>query len=281
MTDSTIGSRFSLSYLRSPELLPDSQRMRRRIAALIIDLGGLGSLKEIIKSELGIISFGYQSDFPSFMASIELRDVLDIVTIYYNDIGRWDDVNGDHRKLAFINNVRRIFSEENVRYRVDDKGGVHFSVDSEFEHSRISVISSLAASRYASALQSYENAMLCLDAVPPDGKGAIRSAFFAAECTFRLMFPSASQLNGTEVNKYLKPLVDQLFAAQRPAINVSQKQLSSFREWIDGCHFYRHEPGTEEPAQPPLGLAVLIVSQAGAFLRWLAQLDQMQSRRDA
>jgi len=44
-------------------------------------------------------------------------------------------------------------------------------------------------------------------------------------------------------------------------------------DWIEAAHFYRHEPGMEEPAQPPLELAIELVSVGAAFIRRLAGLD--------
>jgi len=49
--------------------------------------------------------------------------------------------------------------------------------------------------------------------------------------------------------------------------------LASFKDWVDAAHFYRHEEGSEEPAQPPLQLAIYIVATGTAHLRWLAVLD--------
>ena len=49
--------------------------------------------------------------------------------------------------------------------------------------------------------------------------------------------------------------------------------LASLKDWVDAAHFYRHEPGTEEVAQPPLPLAVYLVSIGASHLRWLAELD--------
>ena len=177
-------------------------------------------------------------------------------------------------KRKFLHGARRVFAEERVRYRIDDEAGVHFTVDEAFENARIAAITQLGQPRYAGARHLFEEAFLALDAHPPDGKGAIRSVFFAAENIFRLMYPSSNQLNSGEVLKNLKPAVDAIYADQKPAVHVAQKQISAFKEWIDGAHFYRHEPGTEEPAQPPLDLAVFMVSQGAAHIRWLVKIDK-------
>jgi hypothetical protein len=44
-------------------------------------------------------------------------------------------------------------------------------------------------------------------------------------------------------------------------------------DWIDAAQFYRHEAGQEAPTQPPLMLAVQMVSVGASFMRWLGELD--------
>ena len=272
-----VGERFSLVYLRNPELMADSKRMRRRLAALFCQFPGLARTGAAIEQELGI-SAGYEAResyfWPKFLDRIDLRDVMDAITIRFSTINDYRDAPDAEKRAAFLKEVSRIFAEEDVRYRVDKAGGVHFSVDAEFERVRTSTIAALGPARYDGVRTLFDQAFGALDKSPPDGKAAIRSAFFATESLFRLIYPSAHQLSGSEVQKHLKPTLDVRFDGQKPAIYLAQKQLAAFIDWIDGAHFYRHEPGTEEPAQPPLELAIYTVSQAGAHLRWLAAFDR-------
>ncbi len=262
--------------MRENALLPDSDRMRRRLGALYGQFHDRSSFGNALKAELGIaLSLTYESyHWPPLIAKLELRDVLDSVTIRWRTITDSYEDRRTRARNVFLVQVRRVFAEEQVRYRIDELGGVHFAVDTDFENARIAAIARLGKSRYAGVRTSYEEAFATLDRVPPDGKAAIRAAFFAVENLFRLIFPKAHQLSGAEVVKHLKPAVDDEFANQKPAINLAQKQVAAFCDWIDGAHFYRHEPGTEEPAQPPLDLAIYMVAQAGAHLRWLATFDQ-------
>jgi len=56
--------------------------------------------------------------------------------------------------------------------------------------------------------------------------------------------------------------------------------LNGLKDWVDAAHFYRHEERrAEEVAQPPLKLAVYIVSTGASHLRWLAELDASISQR--
>jgi hypothetical protein len=278
------GMRFSHVYLRQAELLPDSKRMRRRIGSAIGDtfLEGFG---DELENELGIpveTRARYSDYWPSFLEEIELRDVLDAITVRYRSmrVAYYDDDGSATRaaKSEFLQTIQRIFAEERVSYRLDGHGGVHFAVDQEFERARASTIAELANPRYNNVRELFKRAVQALDNVPPDGKGAIRSCFFAAEGLFRLMFPNCTQLNAGDMQKHLKPKIDRIYEGQKPAIYVAHKQISGFREWIDAAHFYRHEPGVEEPAQPPLEIAIEMLSQGAAFIRWMARIDVLGSK---
>ncbi|PLU12404.1 hypothetical protein BMJ30_27740 [Sinorhizobium medicae] len=281
MSDAAEGKRFSQLYLRSQELLPDSQRMRNRLAIAITELDeDLSRLGKRIEKEHGVLIGECRYDFkwPPILKKLELRDVLDAITTIYNTITHHSELEKAKRRGRFLMSCRRIFAEEQVRYRIDDRGGVHFTVDQQFESTRVSTIASLSSNRYNGVRSLYEDAFVALDRTPPDGKAALRSAFFAAESLFRLMFPAAHQFSAGEVQKHLEPLVNRLYADEKPAIYLAQKLVASLRDWIDGAHFYRHEPGAEEPAQPPLELAIYMLSEAGGHLRWLAKLDAIRGQ---
>lgn len=278
MSDAPEGKRFSQLYLRSQELLPDSQRMRNRLAMVITGMNeNLGRFGRRIEQEQGVLigECRYGSYWPQIFKQLDLRDVLDAITTIHNALIHYDEAEQTKLRVRFIAECRHVFAEEQVRYRIDNKGGVHFTVDQHFESTRISTISTLTSNRYNGVRTLYEEAFAALDKSPPDGKAALRSAFFATESLFRLMFPTAHQFSAGEVQKHLEPLVNRVYADKKPAIYLAQKLVASLRDWIDGAHFYRHEPGAEEPAQPPLELAIYMLSEAGGHLRWLAILDAM------
>jgi hypothetical protein len=168
--------------------------------------------------------------------------------------------------------VSRIFQEENLGYRVDRKGGVHYAVDAEFERNRASAVRSLGGDRYAAALEHFEAAQTALDSIPPETRTAVRQLFDALETVFRLMLPKVSRLGAAEVERDLKPLVLPLY--EGAARNFASLMLNSLADWVNAAHQYRHAQGTEQPSAPPLELAVGSVSSGAAFLRWLAELDQ-------
>jgi len=79
---------------------------------------------------------------------------------------------------------RRIFEEENLRYEIDNKGGVHFKVDAEFAASTRASIAALGLPRYANSRAAYEKAMGALSGFSFDGKEGIRDEFNAVECIY-------------------------------------------------------------------------------------------------
>jgi hypothetical protein len=97
--------------------------------------------------------------------------------------------------------VQHIFQEENLHYRVDDRGGVHFSFDAECDRSIAATIAALQGARYKAALTNFEGAMGALGKGPPDGKAAIRGTFDAVEGLFRLMFTNSPRLTAQEASR--------------------------------------------------------------------------------
>jgi hypothetical protein len=85
---------------------------------------------------------------------------------------------------------------------------------------------------------------------------------------------SVQRLDAGAARKHLLPLLDKVYSGNPAAKSAAGKMLSSYCEWIDGAHNYRHAPGTEEPAPPPVDLAIAVVASGTAFVRWLAMIDR-------
>lgn len=191
-------SRFSQIYIDRGAALRDDARMRQRLCANIPERG-MDNLAKELHSELGVVvRFGaYGVYWDDFYQHAELRDVLDSVTVIFNIL------NGDRvferRAKDYLRTVSRIFAEQNVGYKVDDLGVVHFVVDEEFERGRNTCIAALRLPRYAAVSANLDKAFAVLDATPPDGKSSVRSAFDALEGLFRLMFTSAHRLGETKL----------------------------------------------------------------------------------
>jgi hypothetical protein len=265
------GMRFSHFYAERGEPTADSKRMRNRIGWTIASTPQLqNNLRAVVGKELGVSAPATHS-WTYLVNEMTLSDLLDLVTVTAEYLKLW---HGPPRK-EWIEAVDRIFREENVHYRVEPEGGVRFHIDDAFARARASAIAAMAQSRYANALAEFEKGMAALATVPPDGKGAIRGVFGAAEGLFRLI-TSAARLGGTELAA-LSPILQKQYVQQETALRASSKMLASFKDWVEAAHFYRHEEGAEEPAQPPLSVALHIVGTGISHLRWLAELDaQMQ-----
>jgi hypothetical protein len=276
-------SRYSLLYLASAVPSSDSKRARFRIGLLLEKLVSRlsnatsntyegSALASLIESELGENLFLYrQYGWRRYVDECKIPDLLDCITLTFKFFRR-----GKFPALAeeWRNETARIFIEQQLAYWIDNECIVHPAVDAEFQRSTQSTIAGLQAPRYANSramLQRVSNELLC---DPPNGKEAWRATFAAVEGLFRLMFPSAPQLKATAIDANLARTIHQLYRNDPVALRAANRQLAALKEWIDSSHNYRHEPGSEEPVQPPIDLAVLAVSSGMGFLRWLAALDE-------
>jgi hypothetical protein len=262
------GQRFSHIYLERGEPRQDSRRMRRRLGELVFATPYMNDgLMAAVRREMGL-DVPYPARWPDYLETIELVDFLDLITVAYRDL-----VARNYRTSAaqWLREVQRIFDEQNVHYVLDAVGGVHYAVDREFAFAREAAIAALRLPRYANALDAFERGMDAIGAAQPDGKGAIRGVFASAEGLFRLLAPRAPRLGGAELREHLTPVIERLYT--ETSRRSSLKMLASLSDWVDAAHFYRHEEGAEEVAQPPLEIAVHIVACGAAHIRWLAELD--------
>ncbi len=270
------GQRFSLLYIERGAPEQDSPRMRRRLAAVVSNIRAPG-LVDLIAQRLGIdVPMGYNYiDWNRFFADAALRDVLDTITLVYE--ARQQEERSQrgfgNEAARFIDTVNAIFREENLQYAVDFHGGVHLTVDQEFERNRASVIQGLGDPRYVNVERNFQDAHERLNAARPDGRGAIRATFDAAEGLFRLMFPNEPRLNADRARANLRPVLQRMTDGNPPAAAASSKAFDALCEWVDACHNYRHEHGQPEVLEPPRWLAVLLVSTGASQIRWLAEID--------
>jgi hypothetical protein len=272
------GQRFSHVYVARGEPTQDSPRMRRRIASLIGAIRDLYSdtdFEHVVEEKLGIASPRSSSDvWTGLLAKWELFDVLDLATLAYRflEAKRSRGMHDPRSPERWIEGVREIFAEENVHYTVDDRGGVHFKYDEEFARNTAAAVAALQSPRYANARDNYEKSLAALSGGAPDFKTAIRANFAAVEVVFKLLLPSSPRLTASDADA-LGPLVQKALAGDAAAQSASAKMLSAFKDWVNVAHVYRHEQGQEEPTQPPIALAISILSVGSTYLRWLAETD--------
>jgi hypothetical protein len=173
--------------------------------------------------------------------------------------------------------VERAMREENVAYRIDDRGGLHPAVDVEFEHSKESLIRGLSDPRYAAVRAALEEAHRALGVEQRNTKSAVRAMFEAVEILTKLIAPSATRLNDATVKRDLGDLVRTAYAADSVACSAAILMMEGLAKWVNSLHIYRHGQGTEEPIAPPIGFAIHVVSSGSAWLRLLLDTQNKQS----
>jgi hypothetical protein len=265
--------RYSLVYGRQGPPERDSQRMRTRLGALIEEYK-TSNLYKAVLLRLGVDAHcGRQFvSWRRFGETVELRDLMDTVSVVFDEIQTGRSLVSEQTK-RFLREVNLIFQEEHVTYRADDRGVVRLTVDQEFEWNRTATIAGLGRSRFANAMKNFEEAHDDLSKTSPDGKGAIRAVFDAAENVFKVMFPKEPRLTAAAARTRLTPVLQKLYSGNGPATAAASKQLDALCNWVDGAQNYRHEHNKEEVIEPPIDIAVLFLSTGAANIRWLIGVD--------
>ena len=264
---------YSELYLRPQSLQDDSARMRTQIAAAFdahIDFKNEEDDKvaNLLRRTTGtsLPSGSYGIYWSNFFEKGEIRDILDLITcVHY--------VLRGPRAAKWHTDIQFVFDRQNMKYMFGDDGAVRLRVDEAFETGRQTVIAALNLPRYGAAKAAFEAGYKLLSATSPDGKHAVRDIFEAIEIVFKLMFPETNRIGAPELGSHLKPLIETRYAADAPARKSALRLLDQLKEWVAAAQFYRHGQGQEEPNQPPLELAVLLMSSGASHLRWLLELD--------
>jgi len=132
-----------------------------------------------------------------FEKDASLRDFLDGLTIYCRGIA----AKHSTAAVRFRDFVRRVFEEENLDYRIDDKGVVHPFVDVEFEVNRSAALEALNSPRFGESRSDFEAAFRHLR--NSEGKAAIRSMFPAVGTSAKMLCPGAmTRLMPNEVDRH-------------------------------------------------------------------------------
>jgi hypothetical protein len=263
---------FSKTYLKQPAgTNHDSARLRNRLSAAALTMPDYQKSRFVdslrietgANLELGTASYVIRRFFPN----AEMRDILDAVTCMANAI----EIARD--RAGWIAFCQRAFIEEGMSYRVDDHGDVHYVVDVAFHENADSVIAALSRPPFVAAATSINKAVSEITQAEPDGKHAIRDVFEGVETAFKVITNSNKDLTVANIASLLGPLVERRMQSANPvAQGAAQQTLESMKDWTNACHKYRHGPRAEEPIEPPLELAIVLVGNGLNFVRWLASL---------
>lgn len=269
MNDENGATRFSQIYLGTADRLQDSSRARVRVNAL---LGKMQienyQVADVVEHELGVsVPYNGSWDFTRFITKCELRDFLDFISLVETHFSKRPMVAKN-----WLPGCRRIFSEERLRYTINDAGGVRFAADSNFEFQIQATIANLGDPRLKGAMQSFEQALDAMSGSPLQGKAAIRGVFEAVEIAFKTLCDGTSRIGESEIHKSLVQHLDIKYRDDQTARLVAAKIARSLAEWVNGAHFYRHGQVGHEPIEPPVETTIAMVSEGAVFLRWLATL---------
>ena len=279
-TERPKGRRFSHVYMDRPINVRDAARVRRRLYALFntaLSNGGYEGLAHHFELEIGVPvePLGNEIyDFEGFFDSAPLDALLDSITVlskYLSGQGRLV------QSAMWRKGCERIFREEQTAYSLDDDGGVHLLVDAEFQRTRATAIEALKGTRYAAAANLLARAYEFIDGVTPQPREAFKSAFDSVETLFKLM-SGLPRIGTKEAKEALEPLLAALYPSDATALLASKKMVRALGEWVDASHVYRHGPAATGSSEPPEEIWHLLMSQAAAYVRWLAELDRIIQR---
>ena len=267
------GKRFSQVYLDKGNPVNDSKRMRNRLSAFYsVNVHDYTlNIVQIIHRDTGAkVPSGYESYiFTDFIEKCDIRDLLDSITLIFQYLLGSGRIRMAEQWHQF---VTRVFKEENVGYRLDEKGGVHFFIDQEFEHNKSALLAGLSSQPAVQG--SFEKAYSFLDQDPPDTSSAIKSMFESLEILYKhiLKTEGKDRLNSNGVQKKLKPILQQVLSENPVASQACDHIMDSLCDWIDAGHMYRHGQNVERNSPPPIEFAVLFITQGTGFIRFLLPL---------
>ncbi|UCI33560.1 hypothetical protein [Mesorhizobium sp. B4-1-4] len=260
------GGYFRRNYLREPVLLADSVRARRRLVAWFAAarMGDKSDFAEQMERMFGV-AYPISYNHSAFWEKEDIADILSGITL-------WLKMNGLHNLL--LAEARAIIAEESLRYRIDDKGGVHFFVDEEFERAIQSTMAGLGSTRFTAANHALQDALSNLDVAHQSGKGLISGIFEAVESAFiTIIGPTKiDRISPKAIDDHLRPKLLNHFSAYPEAGDKVDRLLGTFKAWVHSAHPFRHGAGFDQAHEAPLDLAIATATQGMSFLRLIVAL---------
>ena len=275
-----LGQLFTDVYRAKGEPVEDDSRFRVQALALfytIFNYREHGDIASFLMRRLGIEVpssenyGGISYDFDAWFKKCRADDFLNFITM----IARVLD--GRPEQERWISGISLALDQRNMKYELDDAGGVHFRIDAAFQHSKRLTLACLAGADFTAAHEELEKAFGYLTQIKPDTKMAAVNVFLAAENVFKLVAGTKSGLDEGEVGKTLTQLVQRVYAASDDATKqASSRLVQSFAKWASACHPYRHGQNEIELVAPPAEIAITLVTAGADFIRWLAELQRLK-----
>ena len=276
-SERTEGIRFSMNYLQSFEYVEDCPRARLRICKVVQAFQSpLGDqLAEAVEAELGIfyppVIGAYYPDHPAFFTRCLLRDLLDTVTIAYGVAAN---------KSKFVEDIRAIFAQERLRFRIDDEGGVHPLIDEIFEATAADAVNRLVGSRFKAASDPLRKALEELSKLDCSGKLVIKCLHESVETVCLNLLNKTGEkdiLSAALIKNEMRPLFERYFSSLAHPQDYSERFISSFLSWVNLAHPFRHGTVGDVEHEAPLEFTYSWVQQGLGLLRFLVALAEMKT----
>lgn len=267
-TDPKEGALFRLNYLRSSQKLPESDRARKRIYLLykdhVDDEGTRMAFVHRVERQLGVdFPIGaYQYQDERFWKKCELGDFLSAITIFLK------------LRPSALSKARNILEEEDLHYRIDDQGGVHYLVDNDFHQLSESTLAGLSDQRFGAARAALQKGLKALAPERQSGKGLIQGVFEAVESTFLVIIGpgNSNRLNKQTAEKHLRPILLHRYKDVPEVNDKVTRMLEVFYAYVNDAHPYRHGAPLDQEHEAPLEMAILSATNGMGYIRFLAGL---------
>ena len=204
-----------------------------------------------------------------FLYECRVRDILDFISVINFILNSAADPGLEAEDWR--HSVERIFREEGLPYTVDEAGVVHHYFDEELRRAVNMALLGLDAESWGAAKQAYEDGLAALDREPIDSLQALRRIFDACENVFKRM-TGVSRLGSSEIEKNLKPIISKKFEGSN--LNAAKLYCSSFGNWVNSLHQFRHADAEQAPSQPDERLTLALFSAGTGYLRWLVGIAE-------
>jgi hypothetical protein len=248
----------------------DSPRFRVRVSAAFPREDDLRSKVWVrLRAEAGIDVSTTQWGvlWAHFFEKAPIEEVLTSITLTYLVL-RGTAVR---RSGEYLQAITSALADEQMGFRIDTHGVIHFAVDEVFEGERVAALAGLDNPVLAAARLAYESVFRHLDHHPPDTLAAVRAMFEAVEIVSRQLCPPHRNLHANLCRTELRQRCLAVIGGDVVETRVWEEMFKGMVEWVSALHHYRH--GQPEATTPPTNaLAVYVVSSGTAYLRLLVEV---------
>ena len=257
---------FLYRYLERAAPRGDSPRFRVRLSAACPDIDAVrGKVYTSLRTEAGITPPRSQwgVDWEEFFTESPMEEVLTAVTITFQQL------RGYQAAASYLSAVGRALAEENIGFRIDAQGVIHYAVDEVFEGERAALLAVLNASPLAAARRAYESVYRHMSSQPPDTLSAARAMFDSVEIVARQLCPAHKNLHAGLCRGELRDLCLNALGGDAIEQKVWTGMFTGLVEWVAAMHTIRHgQPLSTSPLTEEF--AVFAISSGSAYLRLLA-----------